>query len=153
MACIWGFFFFVLFGANQTEAVPVMATNFEEIEVNDTIEFKALDLAYSDPFLKRKIVPVGGFSGGVSLNAANRYLKPKRPIAPNKPVIKEVKILWPKIEYGGTVNNIKGLIKINNRLTFMQENDEAEEVKLLSLTPDSIRVSFQKEEKVILKNR
>lgn len=148
VAIIWGFFFYMLFSNNspQTEQQVV---SYEPIEVgNDSIVFMELNLSYNDPFLARNIVSKGYMKSVPSLN---RQVKVKS----KKTVAKKVKraFLWPKVEYGGTLNGDKGLISFNNRLLIVKEGQLVNEFTVINIYPDSIRISHKEKTKVFLKNK
>ncbi len=148
---IWGFFFYVLFGPTETVGSTYVPVDLEPDEKQDTIQFQELDLNYSDPFLNRKIVAVSGVSENTG--SVNNQ-QPKKVYQPVKPVQKvEPTIIWPKIEYGGTVNNSKGLIKINNSLRILEHGEGYNEVNILGIYPDSIQVEYKGEKKSITKNK
>jgi hypothetical protein len=144
VAVIWAFVIFQFFFKSENEFVApsVQAFNFQEKQ--DSLTFIAVNFDFPDPFLKRKII---------SSNIKHKTLtnKQSKPIPKRKPIVKQ--IIWPKIEYGGTVNETKGLVNINGRLNILNELQLSQEVTLLNLYPDSIRVQFKSEEKVIVKNK
>ena len=142
---VWGFFFFTLFSDNSAVEFEVESNYYEVKSDKDSINFKDLSLNYSDPFLQRKIVAVS------NTNVASKSSKPKSFKIPTpKKIVK--RIIWPKIEYGGTVNITKGLVKINSRLFILQENEVANEVTVTKLYNDSLQVKFREETKTVVKN-
>ena len=149
VAIIWGFFFYILFSDNSPITEQQVST-YEPLKVGeDTVVFQELNLTYKDPFLARKIVSKGYIKGGVP--SLNRNVKPKK----TKPVVKKPTniFVWPKVEYGGTLNGEKGLITLNNRLLIAKEGEEINEFKILNIYPDSIRLIYKNKSKVFFKNK
>jgi len=147
---IWGFFFYTLFSNKSTvQSAPVDPIT-DSIEIADSISFKSLDLDYSDPFLKRKIVAVGQ----KILGENKSFIPSSKQISGqfNKPKVTATTI-WPRVEYGGTINQNKGLIRINNDLVLLKKGETQGDVKLISLYQDSIRLQYKKELKTFLKNQ
>ena len=148
VALIWSFFFYMLFSGNspQTEQQVV---SYEPIELgNDSIIFKKLNLSYKDPFLARNIVS-REFRGKVSVS--NTKVKPKKQkTAVNIP---KPAFVWPRVEYGGTLNDDKGLVTLNNSLVIAEEGKVVNEFTILNIYPDSIRISYKEKTKVFFKNK
>ena len=142
---VWGFFFFTLFSDNAKLEFEVESNYYEAKSDKVSINFKDLSLNYSDPFLQRKIVS----ASNTDIITKSRKLKLFKAPTPKK-VVKI--IIWPKIEYGGTVNKTKGLVKINSRLFILQENEIANEVTVTKIYNDSLLVSFKEETKTVVKN-
>ena len=149
VALIWGFFFYILFSDSST-STEIQTNNFEISEIkDDSIFFKELDLSYDDPFFKRKIISKGYKQIQPSVN--QNIVPPKA----KKTAVKKTvnKFVWPKVEYGGTLNNVKGLVTLKNQLLIVTEGQDFEEFKIINLYPDSIRISYREKTKVFLKNR
>jgi hypothetical protein len=144
VAIIWGFVIFQFFFKNENEFVAPSFQEFNLQEKQDSLIFIAVNFDFTDPFLKRKII-----SSNVKPKAFPK--KPSKAIFKRKPIVKQ--IIWPKIEYGGTVNETKGLVNINGRLNILKESERSQNVTLLNLYSDSIKVQFKSEQKVIAKNK
>lgn len=148
VALIWGFFFYMLFSGNSPQTEHQVVSN-KPIELgNDSIVFKKLNLSYKDPFLNRNIVSKG-YRRGVPVS--NTKVKPhtQKP-AVNKPT---PVLVWPKVEYGGTLNDNKGLVNLNNYLIIAEEGKVFNEFTILNIYPDSIRISYKEKAKVFFKNK
>ena len=148
VALIWGLFFYMLFSNNSPQAEQQII-DYEPIEVeSDSIVFKGLNLSYKDPFLARNIVSRGDIN---LVSTSSRKVKPIiEKTAPNKttPVF-----IWPRVEYGGTLNDNKGLVNLNNHLIIAEEGKVVNEFTILNIYPDSIRVSYKEKTKVFFKNK
>ncbi len=148
VALIWGFFFYMLFAGNSPQTEQQIAS-YEPIELsNDSIIFKRLNLDYKDPFLARNIV-YKGYRGGVSVS--NRKVIPKKQKTAVK--VKTPVFVWPRVEYGGTLNDDKGLVTLNNNLIIAEEGKVVNEFTILNIYPDSIRISYKEKTKVFFKNK
>lgn len=148
VALIWGYFFYVLFGnSSSTPVVEDIVIN-EDVVVIDSITLWPLNLNYSDPFLKRKIKGSGvGYYPQAQPKKSNQRPKPK--VKP-KPA---PQIVWPLIEYGGTVNKTKGLVKIRHQLLIVNQGENANDVSILKIYPDSIVVAWNDKVKTFYKNK
>ena len=148
VALIWGLFFYMLFSNNSPQAEQQII-DYEPIEVeSDSIVFKGLNLSYKDPFLARNIVSRGDIN---LVSTSSRKVKPIiEKTAPNKttPVF-----IWPRVEYGGTLNDNKGLVNLNNHLIIAEEGQVINEFEILNIYSDSIRISYKGKIKVFLKNK
>lgn len=143
---IWGFVVFSIFGENDVEVQNEYVFNDFSVEEKDSTITQKLDLSYSDPFLSRKLLSTrytGGSSNPVKKSNNQRFLPKKH--------VKTVS--WPAIEYGGTINTRKGLVKVNNRLEIISVGDTLNHVIITKLFADSIFVSFKSETKTIHKNK
>jgi hypothetical protein len=65
-------------------------------------------------------------------------------------------ISWPNMIYGGLIKNTKdgkelALVTISNRSIVTGKNNEIEGIRILAISPDSIKVQLQKETKTIVK--
>ena len=148
VAIIWGFFFYMLFSNNSVQTEQQIIS-YEPIDVgNDSIVFKNLNLSYNDPFLARNIVSKGYIKSVPSLSR-NVQVKSKK-TAPKK--VKKA-FLWPKVEYGGTLNGDKGLVSLSNRLLIVKEGQLVNEFTIVNIYSDSIRISYKEITKVFLKNK
>ena len=148
VALIWGFFFYMLFSGNSPQTEQQVAS-YEPIELgNDSIVFKELNLSYKDPFLNRKIISKA-YIGGVSVSKTKVKQKKQEPTV-NKPT---PVFVWPKVEYGGTLNDNKGLVNLNNYLIIAEEGKVFNEFTILNIYPDSIRISYKEKTKVFFKNK
>ena len=61
--------------------------------------------------------------------------------------------VWPRVEYGGTLNDDKGLVKLNNSLVIAEEGKVVNEFTILNIYPDSIRISYKEKTKVFFKKK
>jgi hypothetical protein len=68
------------------------------------------------------------------------------------PIVQQRFIYWPDIEYNGMIlNNQKqvALIRINGANQLMKENEERQQIKVIRIYADSVRLAYQGESKVI----
>lgn len=129
---------------------PSTIANASDAPLLDSFE---LLLDYRDPFFKTTArrthrSPKLTESPKVSNNTSKKRAAPKKKSKP-KP------IEFPPISYKGTVQvkNKKAvaLLSINQQMVNLQEGEKFEEVVLQKIYTDSIRISFQKEIRTILK--
>ena len=148
VALIWGFFFYMLFSNNSPAEEGYVNTYVAPEAEQDSIVFQELNLAYKDPFLARKIV-----SKGYNLNNSTLSNRGKTKI--KKPVVKKPSniFVWPKIEYGGTLNGLKGLVTLKNKKIIAVEGQGIDDFKIIKIYPDSIRIAYKEKTKVFFKNR
>lgn len=108
-----------------------------------------LNLAYSDPFLGRSLIRFEQSQSSlpkpltVPLSSSVSYSPPKTTIEP-------VKIIWPRLKYGGTINK-NALLKVNNSQYILNVGEEVEGLKVLQIQEDSLRLSYKNEKKTIFK--
>lgn len=141
---IWAFVIFQFFEKKEAPNAP--ERTFKEVKtVHDSIAFQELVIDYPDPFLKHSIKHV-------IHNKENRQVKRIKPNVKKEKVLNEI-ITWPKIEYGGTINNSKALLKINNRLMITAVNDTLMNVIVKQISQDSIFLEFKKKNKSFGKNK
>lgn len=140
---IWGYVIVGVFGFNEKVHDDQFKTIQHE-ELIDTITNakRTLRFDFKDPFLKRShhTLPTKHTAQKRAKSAVRKQ---------NKPTI----IQWPIIEYGGSVNNSKGLMKINKRLYIVKGKDIINEMKIEHIFPDSIQVRFKNERKTIPINK
>lgn len=144
---VWGAIIYnVVSGVSGDEQLPVFDTTPKmEREGMASLDSFVLDLDYKDPFLSRRNhsgVP-SSYRGAVSSSASTS--KPKKV---EKPKGVETPISWSFIAYHGIFTNSDkkvgvATVTINNKDYLMDKGDEIEEVKLLLLTEDSIKISYQ----------
>lgn len=146
VAFIWGIFFFMLFSNSSSDEYKIEIEPYTSVTEKGDITFKNLELDYSDPFLSRNIV--SSFSNDEKKTSETQ---PKLDSPKPSPTLNQ-KIIWPKIEYGGTVNISKALIKINNRLHITEKGDTTSGVVIKKIFTDSIHLNYQKEHKTVFKN-
>lgn len=146
---IWGFVIFQIFNSNETKQFNNNIIIEETQLINEKITFTTLDLDYSDPFVSRNILP--NITNQQPTSPVKKLLNsPSKAPSPIKD--KPKTIIWPKLEYGGTINDEKGLLKINNRLLICEPGDTNLKIIINNLTADSVFLQYQGEQKAIGKN-
>ena len=122
----------------------------EQIDVQqlaNSRDIYQLEERYKDPFLRS-----GGFvfnstdlENGEN-NVASKIVKqPPKPV--HKPALK-----WPELVYGGSIaklnsKNKKVILTIGEKEHLLQEGDIVNEVEVIGVYKDSIRLSYKTEEK------
>lgn len=151
VAVIWGFVIFQFFHQPSEANYAInYNTNLEE-NIKDTLIFEPLNLNYKDPFLQRKIIPTGPIRRA---NPNTSKPQSKLKVQNSKPKPAKEKIIWPQIKYGGTINQYKGLLKVNNQLFICTKNDTLpSNIIIESITSDSIQLQYQKTYRTIGKNK
>jgi hypothetical protein len=146
---IWGLIFYKILShfKKPPDINPILQR--EEIKPSDIAATDTMIIVanYRDPFLSTlpKVVskPNAQITGKPSV--------PNRSIAARR--VKKLK--WPKIEYGGVVDNKEvrkiALVKINNRKFLMQKGDKTNEVEVLEIFSDSIKLMYRTEYRTITK--
>lgn len=146
---IWGYAILQLFKdekqVNNNVSRPLIE---DDTLFKDSLQFKKLQFYFQDPFLNRKIVKnkYSISNGSTFQKQKNNYIKKVTPLI-------KTQVKWPNISYGGTINNAKALITVNNKLEILNVMDEFESIKILNIYEDSIRVRYKQEDKTIIKNR
>lgn len=145
---IWGAIIYnVVSGASGDEELPAYGTIPKvEREGMASLDSFVLDLDYKDPFLSRRnhTGVSSSYTGSVS-NSSTSTSKPKKV---EKPKVVEPPMDWSFIEYHGIFTNSDkkvgvATVTINSKDYLLDKGDEIEEVKLLLLTEDSIKISYQ----------
>lgn len=141
---LWGFIILKLFffsRVTKSESLPLstMTLNRESGRRKDTVSISA---NYRDPFKS------SSFKSVVQIESENQ-IKPVK-IITMKPV-------WPNISYEGLIKSGKNgkqfaLITIIDKKVVVEKNNEFSGIRVTEIFTDSIRVSFEKETKIILKN-
>jgi len=150
LAVIWGVLGYQVYNRMNPKTAQVeLAVDKKLVRQHaKTDSFILLD-DYADPFLKasKPIVPR-------SKPAKFKYPKPNisaKPILPPKPIV------FPNIQYKGTLKLKSGktvaLVAFDGRNVHLRSGEKFGDVLLASITEDSIKVRFQKMDKVILKTR
>ncbi|MCK4661792.1 MAG: hypothetical protein KAT68_02920 [Bacteroidales bacterium] len=146
---IWALIFYRIFKfLNKTPEVHYSYNyqkKYEKEEIKKDTFFIIAD--YRDPFLNKILIPKVKNEGKPKVNNKKDNSRTKRRVK---------KIKWPVIKYGGVIsskdNNKKiALIKINDKDYLMEVNSESEEIKLINIFTDSIKVVYKDEKKTIIK--
>lgn len=143
---LWGLIFFrVSKAVNNDEPKLFVKQERSKVQtIKKEVENYELTLDYDDPFLKgrRPIVR----------KARPKPTSPKKTKPVVKKTVKKLPLIWPKIEYMGTIGSEKGnksmvILNVNGESWFMAPKEEKEELKLLKTYQDSIIVEYKKKEK------
>lgn len=143
---VWGFVFYQLFSyffSSPTYATEKVETKIDIDEIKkDTFSIVA---NYRDPFLGKKIRE----SKPIVTNYTSRSNTKKR----TKPT-QVTNQAWPVIHYKGMIknNNSKkrvGIVDMEGKERLVKEGDVLNEVKFLSIGKTQVKVSFNKEQKII----
>ena len=126
---------------------PLPQVKMEDIE-NDTFVLLA---NYRDPFLKKKFQQFTSVENNSPINTSKNKIKP--------PITEAVKpaIDWSFIQYHGRIKNQKtgrnvGMLSINGQSHLINEGEKVQQVKLITLSEDSVKVSYQDKYATITKN-
>jgi len=144
---VWGFVFYKLFVSffttpNYAKPEARQSVSIDEIK-KDTFEIVA---DYRDPFLGKKAKHRHSNSNNKVSNVTKQLTK----------VEKKTEQPWPSITYKGMIKNNNsdrrvGIATINGKEYLVKKGDEIQGVKLLSIGKVELKVSFQKEKKIITK--
>lgn len=144
---VWGFVFYQLFSyffSSPTYATEKIETKIDIDEIkSDTFSIVA---NYRDPFLGKKV----SVSKPTTHYNTNRS-KPKKRTKTLKP---PADLHWPVIQYKGMIKNNNsekrvGIINIAGKEQLVREGDVLNGVQFLSISKTQIKVSFNKEQKII----
>lgn len=147
---IWGTILYKIFfyTESEAEAFSLDKTNLTKI-TPDTTDTFSLSLNYSDPFLKEN-VRSNYIPKSTSPTRKNSHVKPTT--IKNNPSTPQV--VWPKVKYEGLIksnNNSTAILSINGATQFLKVGDSFNDVKVESITKDSVIVSYHKNCKTIKK--
>lgn len=143
---LWGLIIFRVSNAvNSDDPKPIVRQELLNAAASTKeIQYYELKLDYDDPFLKGR-----------------RPIVRKAPVKPSnsqkaKPVVKKtvkkLPLIWPSIEYKGTIGSEKGnksmvILHVNGESWFMSSKEEKDEIKLLKTYQDSVIVEYKGKEK------
>lgn len=144
---VWGFVFYQLF--SYFFSSPTYATKKVENKIDiDEIKKDTFSIVanYRDPFLDKKV----SVSRPTTPYNTNRSNPKKRNKALKNPVPQN----WPVIQYKGMIKNNNsekrvGIVNMGGKERLVKEGDVLNEVKFLSISKTQIKVSFNKEQKII----
>lgn len=151
---IWGLVIYKIFsytdGSSDVNTIPVFTRQKETVKLEkDTFSIIA---KYKDPFLGKNF---SIYEEDYSDDNETQTEKVKVPeIKKEEP---KINIKWPSIIYGGIIYNAKtkksvGLVKINNRDYLGNKGNMLEEVEIIEMYNDSIKVKYSEQTKTIIKN-
>lgn len=144
---VWGFVFYQLFSyffSSPTYATEKIETKIDIDEIKkDTFSVVA---NYRDPFLGKK----ASVSRSTTPYNANRSNPKKRIKALKNPIVQN----WPVIQYKGMIKNNNsekrvGIVNMAGKERLVKEGDVLNDVKFLSIGKTQVKVSFNKEQKII----
>lgn len=144
---VWGFVFYQLFSyffSSPTYATEKIETKIDIDEIKkDTFSVVA---NYRDPFLGKK----ASVSISTTPYNANRSNPKKRIKALKNPIVQN----WPVIQYKGMIKNNNsekrvGIVNMAGKEQLVKEGDVLNDVKFLSISKTQVKVSFNKEQKII----
>lgn len=144
---VWGLVFYQLF--SYFFSSPTYAKEETTLEVNvDEIKADTFSIVanYRDPFLGKKIRTYTATSANTNQINKSKRKTSNQPTPTNKP--------WPIIKYKGMIKNNNsekrvGIVKIDGKERLVKEGDVLNDIKVLSIGKQSIKVKFQKEQKEI----
>lgn len=146
---VWGLVIYrIITFTNQDEDLSFQ-NSFQQVKLVDStlVDTFTITANYKDPF-KRTLA--------VSSNKKNEKQNQKvnkRGTQRNRSVRR---IRWPDIQYGGIIENnqqneIIAIIKIDEKSYLLKKGDENQDVKVLEIYNDSIRLEYKEEKKTIIK--
>lgn len=143
---LWGVIFFRVSNAINAGEPKSLAKHEHSIIAApvEEVEYYELKLDYDDPFLKGRKPIVNRSPAKAST--------PKKIKPVVKKTVKELPVVWPNIEYKGTIGSEKGtksmiILHVNGESWFMSPREEKAEIKLLKAYQDSIVVEYKGKEK------
>jgi hypothetical protein len=142
VACIWGTIGYKII-AQLNDDVEIKPLRRAKSAQTEDVKTYDLSLAYVDPFLKKRILPVSETKRMIS--------RPVKVVAPPEPV---VIIDWSVIQYAGLVfNNSRKIkmasVKVNGNDYFVREGDDIEGFRIADIHSDSIKILFSTSSKYI----
>ena len=145
VALVWGVVFYQLYTYFFSE--PTYATQEVQQTVNiDEIKKDTFSIVanYRDPFLGKKIK---SNKGNVKNNKAN---------SSRIKMSKSIEKPWPVVTYKGMIKNNNsnrrvGIVIVGGKERLVKEGDIIDEVKIVKIEKEIIKVRFQKESKTITK--
>lgn len=146
---VWGLFGFRVYEKmnKQDSYSPHQATADYSIPETSSRDFK-LALTYQDPFLGKSLRAVrsGNTAQPVKASSSN-----KRRVV--KKIKKEKRVIFPNIHYKGNIRTDDGrevaLMSVNGKFVQLGKSKSFNDLKLLNVAQDSIRVKYLGEEKTI----
>ena len=146
---VWGIVFYkvikVIRGSEITANHNIVFTKSDS--THRTVDTFSIIANYPDPFLRRSIAQATSEKKGI-----NKEKKVKSPVDAQKkmPSFKN----WPNIIYAGLVSNPGGnkstvLITINGAGNIMKKGDVTNEIEVIAITRDSVKLRFQSEYRYI----
>lgn len=147
---IWGYIAYIIInGFSKEEKTFTINNRLSPIEI-DSVKSDSfvLQANYIDPFLKNKTYQT-------SRSSSKIISKPKIN-TPKKEVIKP-SVNWNFIHYHGRIKNQKtgkhvAMMNISGKDYLINEGESKDDVKLIKLLEDSIKISYQKEYAFIKKD-
>ena len=154
---IWGTIFYkIFFHSDEMESTPDIIVPTMASEQSDTTHDYHLCLDYPDPFIRvpmkrgEKVKQAAPISHGNKSVASNKNrTSPSNPTA-NAPV----NVVWPPIKYEGSIKSNQkttAIITVNGNTSFLAQGQTFMEVKIESITRDSLIVSYKNQKKTIRK--
>ncbi len=148
---LWGIIFYKIFNSMAEEDSPIQnysnpkSAYFKMVNhQNDTLQ---LNFDYSNPFDENRAVFVP------------EVKESKDPVKPVIPVSIAIKppVKWNAVQYAGYINNPLNkkkvaLLRFDGKEFMLSEGEQANGIKLLKYSNDSIKVQFQNETKYIKLN-
>lgn len=148
---IWGTILYKIFfyTESESETFSMGKTSLTKITPESSDTF-SLSLNYSDPFLKEN-VRSNSISKSSTSTRKSGQVKPTT--IKNNPSTSP-QVVWPKVKYEGLIknnNNSTAILSINGSTQFLKIGDSFNDVKVESITKDSVIVSYHKNSKTIKK--
>jgi len=143
---VWGLVGYQLyqkFGPKE-DFIPTHHQSYQQTEVQLAESFKLL-VNYRDPFLEERLKRKTAMSSApLTVN-----------VAPRKAATPAKKPVFPKVLYKGNIKMDNGrevaLVNINGKTVHLAEQEKHQELKMIQIYEDSIKMNFQGVDKVIPK--
>lgn len=147
---IWGTIFYKIFFQTEdsSENYAVSSPSRGPAKETETDTF-TIAMNYPDPFLKGRT----SYGRRPSMASSQRAVSAKPSRSPVAPPAKKA-VSWPSITFSGVIRKNAeaiAIVNVGGNTQLVKNGDIINEVKLCSVTEDSIIVSYQKENKIIKK--
>lgn len=152
---IWGMIVYKIFFAKEDQMiVPQYTTAISKKEHRTQIDTFNIEANYSDPFLRRTYI-ANPTKTSSEVNVSDYFYGPKPPTNTNtkKVSVKSTPLKWPAIRYEGLIINNKsgkktGVLYIDNKSNLITEKTIINNLEVMLLTMDSVKIKFKDEDKV-----
>ncbi len=143
---VWGGIILRIVGFNNNDEITGQTPANEAIADTIVIEKNNFELManYRDPFL-------GKFIKGIN-QSTNKKPKSTKKVVPKK--IKKAPIVWPVIDYDGSIRSnekVIAVMKIDSKKYLLEKGEELNDMVVKEVFPDSVILVFKKETKTFPK--
>ena len=145
---VWGMIGYRVFNAlkGNSETYPVYQAP-PSVQGSDSTQSNAYSLIknYPDPFLKKERRSVSGISTKTNSSRAKVKTRVTKTVVP-------IPLRWPVVNYKGSIerrstSSILYVLEIEGINYFLSKGDEENDLKLLEVYEDSVKVEFKGKEK------